>query len=44
MLFLIIGALVILSSVLSYRYYIDHKKPSGVQIDIGKEGVSIEQK
>jgi len=44
LLFLIIGALAVTSGVLGYRYYLDHKKPTGIQIDVGKEGVSIEQK
>ena len=44
LLFLIIGALAIISAVLGYRYYIEHKDPSGIQIDIGKEGIVIEKK
>ena len=41
---LVIIAFAIVSGVLGYRYYVEHKKTSGIQIDIGKEGVSIEQK
>ncbi len=43
-LFLIIGALAVVTALLGYRYYEEHKKTSGIQIDIGKGGVSIEEK
>ncbi len=44
MLYFVIGALAVAAGVLGYRYYLDHKKSDGIQIDIGKGGVSIEQK
>ena len=43
-LYLIIGALVIVVAVLSYQLYQDHKKPDGMRIDLGPNGLSIEQK
>lgn len=43
-LFLIIGALAVVAGLLGYQYYQDHKKTSGIQIEIGKGGVSIEEK
>lgn len=43
-LFLIIGALAVVAGLLVYQYYQDHKKTSGIQIEIGKGGVSIEEK
>ena len=43
-LFLLIGALAVITALLGYRYYEEHKKTSGIQIEIGKGGVSIEEK
>ncbi len=43
-LYFLVVALAIVTGVLGYRYYLDHKKSDGIQIDIGKGGVSIEQK
>ena len=36
MLYFVIGALAVAAGVLGYRYYLDHKKSDGIQIDIGK--------
>ena len=44
MLYLVIGALAVVSGALGYRYYLDHKKTNSIQIEFGKSGVSIEQK
>jgi predicted negative regulator of RcsB-dependent stress response len=41
--FFIIGALVVVASVLGYRLYQDRKQPQGVQILVGPNGVSIEK-
>jgi hypothetical protein len=30
--------------IIGYRYYQEHQKTSGIQIEIGKGGVSIEEK
>jgi len=43
-LYLIIGALVIVTAVLSYQLYQDHKQPEGMRIDLGPNGLSIEKK
>ena len=43
-LYLIIGALVIVTAVLSYQLYQDHKRPEGMRIDLGPNGLSIEKK
>jgi RsiW-degrading membrane proteinase PrsW (M82 family) len=42
--YLIVGALLVVVAVLSYQLYQDRKKPEGVQINIGPGGVSIEKK
>ena len=43
-LYLAIGALVIIAGVLGYQLYQERKQPSGVQINLGPGGVSIEKK
>lgn len=43
-LYLIIGALVIIVAVLSYQLYQDRHPPEGVHIDLGPRGVTIEKK
>jgi hypothetical protein len=43
-LYLAIGALVIATGVLGYQLYQERKQPSGVQINLGPGGVSIEKK
>jgi RsiW-degrading membrane proteinase PrsW (M82 family) len=43
-LYLIIGALVIVVAVLGYQFYQDRHQPEGVHIDVGPNGVSIEKK
>jgi hypothetical protein len=44
MLYLVVGALVIVVAVMSYQLYQDRKKPEGVHIDVGPNGLSIEKK
>lgn len=39
-----IGALVVVLVVVGYLLYRERQKPSGIEIDIGKGGISIEQK
>ena len=41
---LIIGALVIMVGVLGYLLYDAKKEPTGVQINVGKDSIRIEQK
>lgn len=43
-LYLIIGAMVIVIAVLSYQLYQGHKLPEGMRIDLGPNGLSIEKK
>jgi hypothetical protein len=43
-LYLTIGALVIVIAVLSYQLYQDRKQSEGMRIDLGPNGLSIEKK
>jgi predicted negative regulator of RcsB-dependent stress response len=43
-LFLILGALVVAVIVLGYQVYQDRKKTTGLDINIGERGISIEKK
>jgi hypothetical protein len=43
-LYLIIGALVIVVAALGYQLYQDRKQPEGMRIDLGPNGLSIEKK
>ncbi len=43
-LFLVIGALVIVVGVLGYNLYQDKKQPEGLQINVGPNGVKIQSK
>jgi predicted negative regulator of RcsB-dependent stress response len=43
-LYLIIGALVIVVAVLGYQVYQDRKQPQGVHIEVGPNGLSIDKK
>jgi hypothetical protein len=43
-LYLAVGALVIVTAVLSYQLYQDRKQPEGMRIDLGPNGLSIEKK
>jgi hypothetical protein len=43
-LYLIIGALVVAIVVLSYQFYQERQKTTGIEIDVGKSGISIEKK
>jgi predicted negative regulator of RcsB-dependent stress response len=42
--FLVVGALVVVVAVLGYQLYQDRKKPDGLQINVGPGGLSIEKK
>jgi predicted negative regulator of RcsB-dependent stress response len=44
LLYLVIGALVVVVAVLGYNLYQDRKEPKGVQLNIGPAGVSVEKK
>ena len=43
-LYLVIGALVVAAVVVGYLLYQERQKTTGIQIDVGKGGVSIETK
>jgi hypothetical protein len=42
--YLVVGALVVVVVILSYQLYQDRKQPEGVRIDLGPNGMSIEKK
>ena len=42
--YLVVGALVVVVVILGYQLYQDRKKPEGVRIDLGPNGMSIEKK
>jgi hypothetical protein len=43
-LYLVIGALVVSVAVLGFQLYEAKKQPSGVHINLGEKGISIENK
>jgi hypothetical protein len=43
-LMLIVAALIVVIGVLGYMLYDAKKEPKGVQINVGKDGIKIEQK
>ncbi len=43
-LYAVVGALVIAVAVLSYKVYQDNKKPEGLQINVGPDGLKIQSK
>jgi hypothetical protein len=43
-LFAIIGALAVIAAVLGYQTYQDRKQPEGMQITVGRDGISIDKK
>jgi hypothetical protein len=43
-LFLIIGALIIVGAAMGYELYQDRKQPEGMRIDVGPNGLKIEKK
>jgi hypothetical protein len=44
MLYVIIGALAVGIGVLSYSLYQEKKEPEGLQINVGKDGLKIQNK
>ena len=42
--YLVVGALVVVVAVMGYQLYQDHKQPEGMRIDVGPKGLSIEKK
>ena len=43
-LYLIIAALAVMTAVVSYQLYQERQKTTGIEINIGKSGISIEKK
>jgi predicted negative regulator of RcsB-dependent stress response len=43
-LYLIIGVLVVATAVFGYQLYQERQKTTGIEINVGKSGISIEQK
>jgi hypothetical protein len=43
-LYLIIGALVVATAVFSYQLYQERQKTTGIEINVGERGISIEKK
>jgi RsiW-degrading membrane proteinase PrsW (M82 family) len=43
-LYLIIGALAVATAVLGYQFYQERQKTTGIEINVGKSGISIEKK
>ena len=43
-LYLIIGALAVVTVVLGYQFYQERQNTTGVDISVGKSGISIETK
>jgi hypothetical protein len=43
-LYLVIGALVVAAGVFGYMLYQERQKTTGIEINVGKSGVSIEKK
>lgn len=39
-----IGALAVVLAVVGYQLYKERQKPTGIEINVGKDGISIEQK
>jgi predicted negative regulator of RcsB-dependent stress response len=42
-LYLVVGALLVIVAILAYRVYRDRQEP-GIDINIGKNGISIEKR
>jgi predicted negative regulator of RcsB-dependent stress response len=43
-LYLVVGALVVIVAVMGYQLYQDRKKAEGLHIDVGPNGLSIDKK
>lgn len=43
-LFLIIGALAVVTAVVGYQLYQERQKKTGIEISVGERGISIEKK
>jgi hypothetical protein len=43
-LFAAVGALAVLGAVLGYHFYQERQEPTGLQLTIGENGISVEKK
>lgn len=43
-LYLVIGALAVVTGALGYQFYQERQKTTGIEISIGERGISIEKK
>ncbi len=43
-LYLVIGALAVAAAVFGYQLYQERQKTSGIEINVGKSGISVEKK
>jgi len=43
-LYLVIGVLAVAALVLGYQVYQERHRTTGIQIDVGKDGISVETK
>lgn len=43
-LYLIVGVLIVAVVVVGYQLYQERQKTTGIEIDVGKSGISIEKK
>ena len=43
-LYLVMGALVVATAVFGYQLYQERQKTTGIQINVGERGISIEKK
>ena len=44
LLYLVMGALIVVLVVLGYRFYEERQKTSGIEIEVGKRSISVETK
>ena len=44
LLYLVIGVLAIVTAVIGYQLYQERQKTTGIEINVGKTGISIEKK
>jgi hypothetical protein len=43
-LYAVVGALAVVSTIFAYKLYQERQKSTGIEINVGKSGISIEKK
>ena len=43
-LYAVVGALAVVSTIFAYQLYQERQKSTGIEINVGKSGISIEKK